>query len=179
MLHIYHEYHPIIMESVKGSSIKPSYLASLISLESRPAGNPHSRRFERSVYRRLLSLKYSDRSFGSIKRSQVANMSDADLLAMSHSYGLTQILGYHCLYLGCTLDELKGKNHLKWAVKWMEINYGDLARDEDWDGCFRFHNTGSASGSPSRRDYVDRGLARMKYYRKWMDTRGSMIYLIF
>lgn len=174
MLHLYHSLDEEIQEAVDGTEIPPEYLAALISLESHPAGNRDSRRFEPAVYERLLDLKYSGESFGYIPRSKVQDLNDQKLRELATSYGLTQIMGYHCLELGCSIPDLKGEFHLLWAVAYIRDHYGKQIRKQDWEASFRIHNTGRPDGTTARKDYVEKGLARMQYYRKWMDQKGSL-----
>lgn len=175
MLHLYHSLNEEIDEAVEGTEIPPEYLAALISLESHPAGNRDSRRFEPGIYERLLELKYSGEPFGYIPRRKVENLNDEKLRELATSYGLTQIMGYHCLELGCSIEDLKGEFHLLWAVAYIRDHYGKQVKQKDWDACFRIHNTGRADGTTARKDYVEKGLRRMEYYRKWMDKEGSLL----
>ncbi|MCB1164987.1 MAG: hypothetical protein KDK37_04590 [Leptospiraceae bacterium] len=175
MLHIYHSLNEEIASAVEGTEIPAEYLAALISLESHPAGNRDSQRFEPGVYERLLDLKYSGEPFGYIPRNQVQDLSDDKIHQLATSYGLTQIMGYHCLQLGCSIDDLKGEFHLMWAVAYIREHYGKKIAERDWEACFRIHNTGRADGTTSRKDYVERGLKRMEYYHKWMEKQGSVL----
>jgi hypothetical protein len=175
MLHLYHKYQKDIERATLGTQISPAYLAALISLESHPPGNPESERFEPAIYERLKELKYTAKPYGSLSRKVMLNLTDAELRKLATSYGLTQIMGFHCLDLGCSVDELKGNYHLQWAVVWMMKNYRDAARRNDWESCFRIHNTGHPSGTTSRKDYVSIGLKRMKYYEGWLERKGKML----
>ncbi len=179
MFHIYQTLDNTINEAVLGTNIDPSYLAALISLESQPPGNWKSKRFEPGVYRRLYQLKHSGKAFGGISRELIYTVEDEDLKKFATSYGLTQIMGYHCLSLGCKISELRGKNHLLWAVKWMTHHYGKKAILKDWSSCFRIHNTGHPKGTTSRKDYVSQGLSRMKNYKVLQNTNGDYLQLLF
>lgn len=173
MLQIYREYHLDIERATVGTQIDPGYMAAIISLESHPPGNRRSERFEAWVYERLIDLKLNGRAFGTIPRNRIDTMSDSELKRMATSYGLTQIMGYHCLDLGCSVDDLRGEYHLQWAVVYMMRHYGDRAKNKDWTACFRIHNTGHPRGTTGRKDYVERGLARMFYYSRWRERRGQ------
>jgi hypothetical protein len=175
MLHLYHKLHVEIERATMGTDIAPAYLAAIVSLESHPPGNRSSERFEPYVYQRLVDLKNDNRAFGKIKRESLVFMSDAEIRQLATSYGLTQVMGFHCLELGCSIQDLKGPYHLQWAVGYMMRHYGPHARKRDWNACFRIHNTGLPDGTPARKDYVDQGLMRMQYYQRWMDTRGDVL----
>jgi hypothetical protein len=174
MFHLYHRWHEEINRTVLGTDIDPAYLAALISLESSPPGNKRSERFEPVVYERLTELKVLGRPFGGIPREFVLHKSDKALRELSTSYGLTQIMGFHCRELGCSIQDLRSEYHLQWAVAYMQSNYGRQAKKQDWQACFRIHNTGHPQGTTSRKDYVERGLIRMKYYKDWIAKRGSI-----
>jgi len=174
MFHIYHSLNDEITLAVKGTDIDPAYLAALISLESHPPGNRKSQRFEQNIYDRLLELKNDGKNFGRIPRKTVMEKSDKELRDLATSFGLTQIMGFHCLDLGCNPEDLKGMYHLQWAAAWMQKNYGKKARERNWSSCFRIHNTGKSQGETHRRDYVERGLARMAYYKKWAEKKGNL-----
>jgi len=175
MLHIYHKHHEDIEKAVTGTEISESYIAALISLESSPPGNPNSARFESEVYIRLVQLRDDGKPFGVLSRKSLKLKSDKQLREYATSYGLTQIMGFHCLDLGCNIEDLKGAYHLQWAVTWMLKNYRSHPAKKDWASCFRIHNTGHPSGQTSRRDYVERGLSRMKYYDKWKQRKGKFV----
>lgn len=175
MLHIYAQYHSEIERATTGTPIPPAYMAAIISLESHPPGNRHSERFEPWVYDRLKELKETGRAFGTVPRFRVQTISDSEVRQLATSYGLTQIMGYHCLDLGCSPDDLQSDFHLQWAVVYMMRHYGDRAKNKDWGSCFRIHNTGHAKGTTGRRDYVERGLIRMFYYERWRERTEKIV----
>ncbi|MCR9142604.1 MAG: hypothetical protein NXI24_10155 [bacterium] len=175
MLHLYHSLHPEIQQAAKGTDLSPEYIAALISIESSPPGNRDSERFEPNVYRKLLALKKDGAKWGGLDRKAVSKYSDAQLKQLATSYGLVQIMGYHCIALGCEVEELRGDYQLQWAAAYMQFHYAKQARLKDWNACFRIHNTGRPNGRPHRSDYVERGLIRMQYYRDWMQKNGSVL----
>lgn len=174
MWKLYNQWHNSIFIAVNGTDITEEYMAAIISLESHPPGNPDSKRFEPKIYERLIDLRDHNRSFGFIKRSSVKNLSDDSLKDYATSHGLTQIMGFHCFKLGCTIEELGSKDHLIWAIGYMQMSYSKSAKQKDWPSCFRIHNTGTKTGKTSRNDYVERGMIRMKYYSKWMSKDGKI-----
>ncbi len=174
MLEIYRNMNKEIWQASYGTMIPESYLASIISLETFPIGNRRSKRFEEHVYRSLLDLKYLGKNFAKIPQAKVKYLNDQELKLYATSYGLTQMMGFHCLKIGCKIDELMGPYQLQWAVVWMEKNYGHYARLGRFSECFRIHNTGRPTGRTHRHDYVERGLKRMNYYTKWIRRSGSL-----
>lgn len=175
MLHIYLGLHDEIDKAVRDTEIPASYLAALISLESHPPGNRESRRFEPRVYQRLLELKNEGKPFARIQRKRLEGLGDSELRELATSYGLTQIMGYHCLDLGCSIRDLAGSYHLLWSVAYIRRHYlGQVIRKE-WASCFRIHNTGRAEGTTSRDDYAEKGLLRMQYYDDWKKKGGNFL----
>ncbi|MCB1173577.1 MAG: hypothetical protein KDK39_08435 [Leptospiraceae bacterium] len=175
MWRLYQKWHPAIEKAVSGTDIDAEYMAAIISLESHPPGNADSSRFEAAVYRRLQDLRDHGTAFGYISRSHVADLSDAELREYATSHGLTQIMGYHCFRLKCTIEELRSPDHLLWAIAYMQMSYKKAARKHDWESCFRVHNTGRPDGQTTRADYVTRGLQRMQYYHKWIERNGQLL----
>lgn len=174
MLHIYRRLNSEIVSAVQGTEIPASYLAALISLESHPPGNPDSQRFEPRVYQRLLEMKNNGRSFGRLPLHQIQLLSDSQLRRLATSYGLTQIMGYHCLDLGCSIEDLAGQYHLVWSVAYIRRHYLKPIMNKEYEVCFRIHNTGRPEGATYRDDYVEKGLLRMKYYEKWQENKGNI-----
>ncbi|MBX7059406.1 MAG: hypothetical protein K1X75_15190 [Leptospirales bacterium] len=174
MLSIYHDYHQQISDAVYGTDIEDAYLAAIISLESHPPGNADSERYEAGVYRHLVDLKEKNVAWGGLSRRRIEAFSDSELKELATSYGLVQIMGYHCLSMGCTVADLRGQDQLLWAVAFMQTHYGKLAHKQAWARCFRMHNTGSPEGETARDDYVQRGLLRMDYYREWVRRNGGV-----
>lgn len=174
MLGIYTSHQESIARAVLGTDLSAPYLAALISLESHPPGNSKSSRFEEKIYQRLLRAKAGE-PYGQITARELAGKSDRELRELATSYGLTQIMGFHCLRLGCSIVDLKGPYHLEWAAAWMQRMYGKHARKKDWTSCFRMHNTGRPDGKTHRADYVEKGLLRMAYYEKWLKYRGDPV----
>ncbi|MBE7440546.1 MAG: hypothetical protein HS115_18995 [Spirochaetales bacterium] len=172
MLHVYRLHHEAIARAVIGTDLTVPYLAALISLESHPPGNSDSARFEAKIYERLLRAQAGE-PYGQITARELSGHSDGELRELATSYGLTQIMGFHCLRLGCSIIDLKGPYHLEWASAWMQRMYGKHARKKDWTSCFRIHNTGRPNGKTHRADYVEKGLLRMAYYEKWMKHGGD------
>ena len=150
-------------------------MAAVISLETSPPGNWNSKRFEAHIYQRLLALKQEGRAFGSISRKKLLKYSDQELRQFATSYGPTQMMGYHCLQINCSISDLKGPYHLQWAAAWMEANYGSYALRGDWAACFRIHNTGRPNGKTYHANYVQKGLQRMNYYEKWLHRKGKIL----
>lgn len=174
MLHLYFKLDKEISRATRGTDIPPAYIAAIISLESHPPGNRNSERFEPYIFERLRELRDDNRAFGKIKREILLSMPDSRLRELATSYGLTQVMGYHCLDLGCSISDLRGPYHLQWSVEYMVRHYGAHARKRDWEACFRIHNTGRPYGQTSRKDYADVGQLRMRYYEFWVQNRGNV-----
>lgn len=174
MLHIYHSLHDEIERATLGTAISPAYMAAIITLESSPPGNRDSRRFEPRIYERLRQARAGIRPYGRMGPGLLGGLSDSQLKELSTSHGLTQIMGYHCLDLGCDVRDLMSEHHLQWSVVYMARRYQKYARKGDWEACFRIHNTGRPNGKTYRPDYVERGLKRMAYYQSWVERKGRI-----
>lgn len=175
MYHIYQNYNEQIEFATKGTEIPPEYLGALISLESHPPGNWNSIRFEPKIYEKLLRLKNNNEPFANIPRHKVLSLNDEELKALSTSYGPTQIMGYHCLDLGCSIEDLKGPDHLLWSIAFIRKHYLRCIVQQNWEACFRIHNTGKPDGITHNKSYAEKGIKRMQYYRKWMHYKGNIL----
>ncbi len=173
MWRLYHALQRDIWQASYGTDIPEAYLATIISLESYPPGNQHSKRFEKHIYQRLLKAKQNRQAFGNISWTKLRKYNDSQLRQFATSYGLTQIMGYHCLQIGCSIEELSGPYHLQWAITWMEKKYGKYARRGDFQACLRIHNTGRPNGRTYHKNYVQKGLRRIDYYNKWKKRKGQ------
>ncbi len=174
MYYIYQKYHQQILYAVDGTEIPASYLAALISLESYPLGDWDSERFEIKIYNRLIDLKYRGIAFGNVPRDKIIKLNDNEIKQLATSYGLTQIMGYHCLSLGCSIDDLRGSDHLLWSVDFIRKNYLQYIKSNKWEECFRIHNSGRPTGKTFNKNYAEKGIKRMKLYEKWIKKKGKL-----
>lgn len=149
--------------------LSPEYLKALIILEC--SGLKIIKpRYERHIYKRLENVRSGklDR-LENIKRSDIQDATNAALKNMAHSWGPFQIMGYKCIWLDIQLKDLRGDEGLYWAVKWIDLTYGDYIRKKKYKDGFHIHNTGRpypSSGPPKTYDskYVPNGLMYMKYF---------------
>lgn len=149
--------------------LSPEFLKSLIILECAGLKNIKPR-YERHIYKRLVDVreKRLDR-FENIKYADLKDASDDALKNMAHSWGPFQIMGYKCIWLDIQLQDLRGDEALYWAVKWIDLTYGDFIRKGQYKDAFHIHNTGRPypeTGPPKTYDprYVANGLMFMKYF---------------
>lgn len=146
-----------------------SYLMSLIMLECSGA-KIIKPRFEQHVYLKL--KKFRDGKidkFEDLSPSDLKGMSDSDLKKLAKSYGPFQIMGYKTIKLGCTIDDLSGKDAIKYGVKWINKEYGDVVREGRFLDAFHLHNTGKVfpqSGKSETYDpeYVEKGIYYIRYF---------------
>ncbi len=138
------------------------YFKALIILECKADKNPKGR-FEAHVFEQLKNLRDSNRKFGSISRKWVFNKTDSELKALATSWGPLQIMGYHSFYLGVSVEELKGKNSLRYGILWSQQNYGKYLQKKQYRDAFHFHNTGRPHpkwfAQTHDPNYVNKGLA--------------------
>lgn len=160
-----------VKELAEAYDLPASYLMALIMLES--SGKDKTPvRFEKSIYKRLLNLKKGKiEKFENLTIKDVENLSKKQLKALSSSYGPFQIMGYKCFILDIPLKDLTGKKNMRYAVKWIDLTYGDYLRKGNFRDAFHIHNTGEkhpVKGKPKTYDpdYVKNGLEYEKYFRK-------------
>lgn len=151
-------------------NLPASYLRALVVIEV--SGNkqiPH--RFEPHVYAKLKKVKNGElKRFENITPELLKNTPDSTLKEMAKSWGPYQIMGYKCVFLHISVEELK-KNSLFFGARWIDLSYGDLLRAKDYKNAFHFHNAGKLypdSGPPLTYDknYVHNGLMYLRYFEK-------------
>lgn len=168
-----------------------TFLAALIANET--GGNADAKRFEPAVHLALWEVLLGRKAaYGSIGGRDlilfVAGLSQTPvnapqslrtdafqrLDALATSWGLTQIMGYHCfdpqIYLGVPADRMDWISGLKDGAKSLVVTvrmlaqfaqrfHLDLARDDE--ALFRCWNSGQPNGQTHDPLYVSNGLARM------------------
>lgn len=152
-------------------NLPSSYLMALIMLEcsGRKAVTP---RFEKKIYKQLLDLKNKKIDhFEDLTPIDLKYYSDNDIKKLANSYGPFQIMGYKTIKMNITIEELYGKNAIKYGAYWIDKEYGDLLRQGRFADAFHFHNTGKiipSDGIPRTYDprYVRRGIDYMRYFSK-------------
>jgi hypothetical protein len=143
------------------------YFKALVILEcggEKPAGN----RYEPHVFQRLKQVRSGkSKRYGKFTTKHLQLVTENTLKKMATSWGPFQIMGYHCISLGITLDELNGKEAIKNGIIWAKKNYGQYLEDRDFRQAFHIHNTGQTiplNGIPITHDrfYIDKGLEFME-----------------
>lgn len=158
-----------IHEATWGTIVPADFLASLISVEagkdSRGQIKEDATRFEPHVYTKLKQVRDGKLlQYNKIRRAQLADASDDALKALATSCGLTQIMQWWSIHLGISVAELRGPNHLKHAVKLLEMTAGNQLRTLDYEGTLRIWNTGRLGGKTHDADYVTNAGAVMDAY---------------
>jgi hypothetical protein len=175
-----------IADACSTSSIPENFLAALIAGES--GGHNDARRFEKNVLLSLWEVLLGRKAaFGSIGRADLVKFTAAqstlslglagargiDSLppdafqrvdGLATSWGLTQIMGYHVLGAGLTLDDLRDPaKHLRFALTMLTgfAHQFQLDVTREFDELFRCWNTGRPDGTTFDPAYVNNGLARM------------------
>jgi hypothetical protein len=167
-----------IAVACEGTPVPPEFVAGLISNE---AGKDRSgkilenaTRFEPHVFRQLKQVRDGLRkAYSGIRQADVKGASEKTLRALAMSYGLTQIMGWHCIHtLDCTVAQLRDPAlHLKFTVKLLMLNAadGDFQR-KAFAGELREWNTGREGGKTYHADYVPNALAVMAEYASLGDV---------
>lgn len=148
----------------KELDLPSDYFKALIILECSAQKNPPSR-FEPKVFAKLKAVRDGNtNSYSGLKKKDLKGYSDQDLRLLASSWGALQLMGYNCISLGISIDELKGENNLQHAIYWCKKNYGKYLENRDFRNAFHIHNTGKTYPIyliPHTHDpaYVFRGIA--------------------
>jgi hypothetical protein len=155
-----------ILKYAEENQLSKEFLKALIVLEcsgNKPAGH----RFEQNVYEKLKEVQNGSRSrYEFVTRKQIRHCSDAALRNLATSWGPFQIMGYKCINMGIIIKDLRGDESVKWGIKWINNEYGNLIRNKEYEKCFRLHNTGSVNGKTYDPNYVSNGLLHFDYFNK-------------
>jgi hypothetical protein len=149
--------------------LNPEFLKALIILECSGLKKIKPR-FERHIYKRLVNVRAGKLDkLENIRPKDLKDATDDALKNMACSWGPFQIMGYKCIWLDIQLADLRGPEALYWAVKWIDLTYGDYIRKGKYRDAFHIHNTGRPypdSGPPKTydRNYVPNGLMYMKHF---------------
>lgn len=150
--------------------LSAAYLKALCMLES--SGRKYIKpRFEEHIYLKLKALKNQEiTQFENVTPHMIRDSGDEALRNMAKSWGPFQLMGYKCLYLQIQIADLRGKNAVYWAAKWINETYGDLVRAGEYKHAFHIHNTGKKfpnNGIPFtfHPDYVTNGLKYMEHFK--------------
>jgi hypothetical protein len=162
--------------------LSPEFLKSLIILECSGLKKVKPR-FERHIYKKLVAVRDGRLDhFENIKPPDLRGATDDALKNMASSWGPFQIMGYKCIWLDTQLKDLRGDDAVYWAVKWIDLTYGDYIRKGQYKDAFHIHNTGQPypdGGKPRTYDpkYVPNGLMYMKYFKDYekKKTAGSNV----
>jgi len=180
------EYGALLAEEASHTAIPESFLAALIANES--GGNAQAKRFEGNVLASLWEVLLGRKAaYGSVRASdlvayvkgtssRVNGITGAlfDLDDLAHSWGLTQVMGYHVLdpglvpvpvtYAASLANPEIGMGYTvalleQFARTWRldeRLNFAELLR------CW---NTGRPDGKTFDPSYVSNGLHRMALYQ--------------
>lgn len=177
-LQIFNEFDKQIVEATNGTAIPPKFIAGLIGNEAgKDKGGRIVRqatRFEPGVYKHLIAVRDGTQShYGNIRRMHIRDASDAAIRALATSYEATQMMGYHCITLHCTLADLKNPDkHFFYTVKLLQLNgYPVGADNAHMDNEMRQWNTGSERGKTYHEDYVPNARLVRDAYAELEKTR--------
>lgn len=113
---------------------------------------------------------YEER-YGSFDTAKMRLLSDNTLRKLATSWGPLQIMGYHCVPMGISFEELQGIHAMFHAIVWAEKSYGAYLRDRDFKNALHIHNTGRpfpASGKSATYDpsYIEKGLKYIELFEQ-------------
>lgn len=190
MQEIHDEWNPAIIDAVTGTAIPAKFVAALIANES--GGDPDANRFEPGVLTHLWNVVIGRTMvYGRIMRADlvnyVAGLSETPARApvlvpsnvfqrldeLAHSWGLTQIMGYHLLEWSSipawyrTIDDLrKPESHLKCTALLLTQFANEFSLDLSQDFAELLHcwNAGSPTAATFDPAYVPNAINRMDLY---------------
>ncbi|MCS6822070.1 MAG: N-acetylmuramidase family protein [Microscillaceae bacterium] len=148
-----------------------AYFKALIVLEC-SGDKPAKSRYEKHVFYKLLAVKNGElKSYGKITQKHLRLLSDATIKKLATSWGPMQIMGYHCINMGYTIEDLSGEEALRYGILWCEYTYGEYLRNGDFKNAFHIHNTGKPFPKLSfsqtyNPEYVRKGLAYMQKFEQ-------------
>lgn len=146
------------------------YFKALVILES-SATKPAKTRFEPHVYRRLSEVKAgTSERYGQFTTAQMEVLSDNTLRKLATSWGPLQVMGYHCIPMGITVEQLQGPDAIRYSLQWAEKAYGKYLKAGDFKNAFHIHNTGQkfpTSGEAKTTDpnYIPKGLDYIDFFK--------------
>lgn len=157
-------YEAQVQQICQELNLPPEYFLALIILECSARKNPPSR-YEPRVFEKLKAVKNGKlASYSGLTKADLQSYNEATLKLLATSWGALQIMGYNCIFLKISIEELKGANSLWHGIHWCKINYGKYLEKGDFKNAFHIHNTGKphpAFWFPQTHDplYVNKGLA--------------------
>ncbi len=176
----------VIAAACSVSSVPEAFLAALIANES--GGNVNAKRFEHTVLAALWEVLLGRKAaYGSIARASLvgyvagvpvptinvpANLpanAFQRVDALATSWGLTQIMGYHALEFGVTIDALiSPEDSLPIATKMLSgfARSFNLDVTKDFEAMLRCWNGGHPTAQTFDPQYVPNGLARMALWSR-------------
>lgn len=165
----YRNYKDRVLIECKKENLPPAYFLSLTTLECSGKKSP-KKRFEKKVFNHLKGVR--DRrfkTFGSIRHKQLKGLSDGAIKNLATSWGPFQLMGYQAFELGVYVSDIRGKESVKYGIKWCYNRYGKYLKKEKFADCFHIHNTGKPLpklGPPFTHDpqYITKGLKYMAYF---------------
>lgn len=187
MQHIHDKWGALIAAAAHTTTVTESFLAALVAGESN--GDPTAKRFEPSVFERLLEVCVGKRAAFTVPGIN-RPLGVADLLGfigthpgsfvqglqntvdLATSFGLTQIMGWHAVELYRELDLEKMKTdpqvQLNFTINLLVVlaNKYDLNLARETEAMFTCWNTGEPDGHTYDPNYVANGQRRIQIYQQ-------------
>lgn len=160
-----------IEEICQTRNLPAEYFKALAILEC-SAQKPAPPRFEAKVLERLKEVRAGKlASYGLLKTAQIRDLTDEQLQDMATSWGAFQIMGYHAYSIGIAPRDLQGEDGLRQSIVWIEKNYGQYLRKNDFANAFHIHNAGKPIPATGEYEtyhprYIPRGLEFIKIFQE-------------
>ncbi|WP_291728357.1 hypothetical protein [Bernardetia sp.] len=118
------------------------YFKALVLLEC-SAKKPAQSRYEPNVFKNLKAVREGKRKkYANLTQKDLKRYSEKELTMLATSWGPLQIMGYHVVREGLTIDDLNGEKGLQIAIQWCIATYGKYLEEGDYKNAFHIHNTG-------------------------------------
>lgn len=164
-------YEEKVKEVAEEYDLPANYLLALIVLET-GGHHPAGKRYEPGVFRRLKNVQSGKRlRYESVRRKHLKDASDEAVRNLATSWGPFQLMGYKCIAMDITVNDLRSDDAVEYGAEWISEEYGHLLRKGRYKDAFHYHNTGRVYpkvGAPRTHDpkYVSKGLGYMDYFKK-------------
>ncbi len=164
-------YEAEIEQICQEKALPSAYFKALVILES-SAEKPAAQRFESHVFDKLQEVQAGKRArYGKFTTQQMQLLSENTIRKLATSWGPLQLMGYHCIPMGISFDQLTGPEALSHAIDWVDRTYGQYLRAGDYENAFHIHNTGrpipvTGETQTYDPDYIVKGMEYIAYFEE-------------
>jgi hypothetical protein len=127
-------------------------------------------RFEEHIYKELKRARDTKDRFGSLDYTKFEDCNDDALKNLATSWGPFQLMGYQCIQMDVSIQDIRGLHSIYWGAYWIHKRYGKKLEKNELSNAFHIHNTGKPVPKDGKHttynpEYVPKGLAYYKYFK--------------